>query len=213
MANILYYILAVVIVVAVIAVVAGSGLHGSSTLAVQLTDPPNVPSGTQHLFVTYSSVQVHVSGTGYANATNQSGWVTAQGSGTVDLMALVNASKTVASAQVASNSTVNVVRFNISSASIVINNVTYNVTMPNNQLTVAVTGGQKINSSSAAVLIDIFPTVNARSGSGANATYTMTPAARAIVINSGVNVTVNTNIGSVVNVSAVARGRLGIGVG
>lgn len=211
--NTLYYVVAAIVVVAAIAFVAAGGLSGGSTLAVQLTDPPNVPSGTQHLFVTYTEVQAHVSSVAGANATNQSGWVTAQGSGTVDLMALVNASQTIASAHVAANSTVNLVRFNVSSATIVIGNSTYNVTVPSGEITVAVTGQQKINSISAAVLIDLFPTVNVRGGTGANTTYTMAPAARAIVVNSSANVTVNTNVGTVVNVSAVTRGRLGLSVG
>ncbi|MDE1855240.1 MAG: DUF4382 domain-containing protein [Candidatus Micrarchaeota archaeon] len=211
--NTLYYVVAAIVVIAVVAVVAGGGLFGGSTVAVQLTDPPNVPSGTQHLFVTYTSVQVHVSSTGYANATNQSGWVTASGSGTVDLMTLLNASQTLAAAHVTTNSTVNLVRFNISSATIVISNQTYNVITPNNQITVTVVGGQKINSSSASVLIQLSPTVTVRGGAGANTTYMLVPAARAIVINSSANVTINTNVGAVVNMSAVARGRLGLGVG
>ncbi len=212
--NTIYYIVGAIVVIAIVGFVVAGGFAGGSTVAVQLTDPPSVPSGTQHLFVTYSSVQVHVSstGSGSVNASNQSGWATAQGNGTVDLMALVNTSQTLASAHVAANSTVNLVRFSISSIAIVVNNNTYNVTTPNNELTVTVTGDQKINAGSAAVLIDLFPTVTARGGAGAT-TYMLVPAARAVILNAGTNVTVNTNVGGVANVSATARSRLGLNVG
>ncbi|MDE1871412.1 MAG: DUF4382 domain-containing protein [Candidatus Micrarchaeota archaeon] len=206
----LYAVALVLVILAVVAVyflsMGGLG-SGMSRLAVQMTDPPNVPQGTQHLIVAYSSVQVHSTG----NA-SQSGWINASGSGTVDLMALVNVSKTIASADVSSNSSINLVRFDITSAQIVVNNTTYNVTVPNSQVSVAVTGQQKVNSSSSAVLVDLFPTVNAHSGANST-TYVMAPAARAIVINSNSSVNINTNIGSVASIMGSIKARIGIGLG
>lgn len=53
---------------------------------ISLIDPPNVPHGTQSLNITYSSVMVHtISG-------NSSAWVSAPGSGTLNLLSLINVS-------------------------------------------------------------------------------------------------------------------------
>ncbi len=199
----------IVLVVAAIALyLFATSIHqGTSKLAVQMTDPPSVPSGTQQLLVTYSSVEVHASGNG-----NQSGWVNASGSGTVDLMALTNITNTIASTNVAENSTINLVRFDITSARIVINGTAYNVTMPNSQINIAITGQQKINSSSSAVLVDLFPTVTAR-GSGSASGYVLVPAARAIVINSNSTVSIDSNVGSTASISVPVGARIGIGIG
>ena len=60
-------------------------LGSNANLAViSLTDPPNVPNGTTSLMISYSAVQAHV-----VNASS-SGWVNIQGSGSVDLLSLVN---------------------------------------------------------------------------------------------------------------------------
>ncbi|MDE1860963.1 MAG: DUF4382 domain-containing protein [Candidatus Micrarchaeota archaeon] len=182
--------------------------NGMTNVAVQMTDPPKVPQGTQHLVVSYSSVEVHSSGAG-----NQSGWVQATGSGTVDLMALTNASETIANADVAANSTINLIRFNITSAQITINGTTYNVSSPNNKINVAVTGSQKLGANSA-VLIDFQPTVNAHATGNSNATaYVLAPAASAIVVSSNATVTINTNIGSMASLGAGIKAKLGLGIG
>ncbi len=198
----LTYLVFIIVIVAVAAFLYAHSF-GASQVAILMTDPPNVPQGTQHLIVAYSSVQIHTSG----NA-NQSGWVAASGSGTVDLMALANLTKTIASASVAANSTINLVRFNITSAQIVVNNNTYNVTVPNSQINVAITGQEKINSSSSAVLVDLFPTVNVH-----GSTYMMAPAARAIVVNSNASVSINTNVGSTASINGNVGIRIGLGSG
>lgn len=194
---------AVVVVVAALYLLSSSS--GRYNVAVQMTDPPTVPAGTQALVISYSSVAVHVSGS------NQSGWVSATGSGNVNIMAVTNVSQMIANAKVAANSTVNIVRFNVTSARITINGATYNVTLPNNQVTVAVTGGQKINSSTA-VLIDFYPTVNAQ-GSANGTVYMMVPAAKAIAISGNSTVSINANIGSTASINANVRAMLGLGGG
>ncbi|MDE1849885.1 MAG: DUF4382 domain-containing protein [Candidatus Micrarchaeota archaeon] len=204
-ANAIAYVVVVIVVLGIIAYAIMSNairLPGKSVLAIQLTDPPKVPPGTQALLVTYSSIEVHTTGT------NQSGWVTAQGSGTVNLLALANSSKTIANAYVAANSTVNLVRFNVTSAQIIVSNSTYNISVPSNQVNVAITGNQKINSSgSSAVLIDFYPTVNAQGNANA---YVMAPAARAILINSNATININANIGSIVSIVSGIKLRLGM---
>ncbi len=194
---------AVIIILAALFVFAGRA--GKYSVAVQMTDPPTVPAGTQALIISYSSVAVHTSGS------NQSGWVQATGSGTVNLLAMTNVSQTIANTRVSANSTVNLVRFNITSASITRYGTTYNITVPNSQVSVAVVGSSKINSSSE-VLIDFYPTVNAY-GSTKGIIYTMAPAARAIVIGSNSTVSINTNVGGTASISGSVRARFGLGLG
>ncbi len=102
----IYLAFAVVLIIIAIAIYVVSSVGSSSvmhTLSVQITDPPKVPQGTNALLVSYSSVQVHTSGT------NQSGWVSAQGSGTLNMTALINTTETIANAQIAANSTINLI--------------------------------------------------------------------------------------------------------
>ncbi len=172
-----------VVVVIILAVAAGvyvtmnkgSLLYGgSASVPVLLTDPPQVPNGTSALLITYSSLQVHTEGT------SGSGWVSAGGSGTINLMSAVNSSQIIGFASLNANSVVNLARFNIESAQITINGTTYNVTVPNSNLTVAITGENKLGANSA-VLIDIMPVVTAVFSNNSTR-FVMAPAARAMVL-------------------------------
>lgn len=128
--------------------------YGSlGALSILLTDPPSVPNGVTAVYITYSDLAVHAVGFG------DSGWVSVPGQGTVETMGLVNLSRTISSAQIPAL-TYNLVRFNISKASIDFMGQNYSVRVNSGQLTVAFVGGLKVNSSSAAAaLIDISPTV------------------------------------------------------
>ncbi len=195
----------VVVVIAILYFAPGmlSAATGNYNVAVQMTDPPSVPPGTQQLIISYSSVQVHTSGAG-----NQSGWASASGSGSLNLMALQNVSQTIANAQIKANSTIDLVRFNITSAKIVINGTTYNVSSPNNQVNVAITGGKKINAS-AAVVVDFYPTVNAHGNSNSTA-YVLVPAARAVVVTGNSTVSINTNLGGITSITSGVGAQLGL---
>ncbi len=187
--------------------ISGSGYN---EVPIAMTDPPNVPNGTSALVITYSNVQVHTFGT------NSSGWVNASGSGSVNLIEVVNSSQTVADANLAANTTINIVRFNITSAKITINGTTYNVSVPSNQVTVAITGSQKVNSSSA-VLIDFYPTVNSHTSAQSNSTssavvYMMAPAGRAVILATNSTVSVSTSIGARNSLSASAKVQIGLNV-
>lgn len=140
----------------------GGGSQGSNsggtpslyqgTVAVKLTDPPQVPVGTSALVVSYSSVSVHMSGTA------GSGWISSSASGSVNLMALVNVSQVVGLVKVPTGSNVNIIRFNVSSAKITINGTTYNVTVPNNQLQANLQQSATVNGTTT-VLVDLVPTI------------------------------------------------------
>ncbi|MDG6951819.1 MAG: hypothetical protein JRN12_08280, partial [Nitrososphaerota archaeon] len=59
-----------------------SGAQGGTPaqLAIQLTDPPTVPTGVTGVYITYSNLAVHAAGFG------NSGWISVPGHGTFDSM-------------------------------------------------------------------------------------------------------------------------------
>lgn len=152
---------------------SGTAAAQRGNVAFQLTDPPQVPSGTQALLITYSSVQAHVVGSGNAGV-----WVNGTGSGSVDLMTLVNSSELIGSANLAANSTINRVSFTVTSARIDINGTYYNVTVPNNRITANVTGNVKSNGT---ILIDLSPVV-ATIYTANSTVFVMVPSVKAIAV-------------------------------
>ena len=122
---------------------------------VVMTDPGQFPAGTNAAVMTYSQMQVWASG----NGASGSGWVTVQGSGSVNLTAIQNGSgQVVGYAGLTANATVEAVKYTVASAYIVVNDTRYNVTVPNSQTTANVTGSTNaaINST---ILVDITPTI------------------------------------------------------
>lgn len=145
-----------VLVVASIALFYGVGAPHASTAAtplnILLTDPPHVPTGTQDLNVTYSGIRLHV--------VNKSidEWISINKSGSVDLLTLVNVSMLIASTSVPSGAVINEAAFNITNASITINNVAYPLLLWNR--TVMTDSGKSLTlNSSSDLLFDFAPTV------------------------------------------------------
>ena len=171
---------ALVIVLGLVALLA-FGLHalgalvGGQSVVFSLTDPPSVPNGTQSLNITYSSLQAH-----YLGANNASAWVSGSGGGSLDLMTLVNASQVIGTGKIPANSTINIVRFSITSAYIVINGTKYNVTVPSGELTVPVTGGGRVTSNSS-VLIDLSPVV-ATIYTSNSTVFVLVPSVKAVIV-------------------------------
>src|SRR5208283_3618675 len=67
----------------------------TGVLGVSLTDPPTLPPSVTNVFITYSSIQVHL-----ASAGNSSGWYTVAFSGSVDLLKVISVSLTLGSSEV-----------------------------------------------------------------------------------------------------------------
>lgn len=159
------------------------GMSGLGTVGVghsvvfSLTDPPSVPSGTQALNITYSSLRAH-----YIGANNTSAWVSGSGSGSLDLMSLINASQVIGTGSVPANSVINTMSFAITSAYIVINGTRYNITVPSGNLMVPVTGGGKITSNSS-VLIDLSPVVTTIYTNN-SAVFVLVPSVKAVFVGS-----------------------------
>ncbi|MEM4071759.1 MAG: hypothetical protein QXL63_00220 [Candidatus Micrarchaeaceae archaeon] len=156
----IWYVIAIVVIIGIVVYVAVSQPSApakpviSSLIAVpiQLADPPYVPTGTTSLNISYSSLRVHYTGAG-----NASGWVNVSSSGTIDLIRLVNFTEIIGAANLPINSSINIVQFNITSASIAINGTVYPVTIPKQQVNAVIAKG-KVNATSS-LLADLSPTV------------------------------------------------------
>lgn len=165
------YILVAVIVIGIAAYALYRPAQPSGLVTLQLTDPPHVPDGTSSLVINYSSVQVHVAGSGWANLSV---------SGTMDLMSLINFSRVMATLNVPLNSTIDNVRFNITGASITVGNATYPVTLPSRQINVSVHAEPRANATTN-LLMDMSPTV-ATIVTNTSTVFVMVPSLRAVIV-------------------------------
>ncbi|MGC8670029.1 MAG: DUF4382 domain-containing protein [Candidatus Micrarchaeia archaeon] len=170
-----------------------------SMLTFQLTDPPEVPNGTQALMISYSSLSAH-----YTNGNGTSAWASAQASGSINLLSIVNVSQIIGSTNVPINATVDMVRLNITNATITIANTTYNITLPSHQLTVRVANAHKANGTESA-LIDLTPVV-ATIYTSNSTIFVLVPSVRAVIVGSKVNSSVQ--VGAKVRINATERHEL-----
>jgi hypothetical protein len=192
-------IIAVIVVLAAALYLESAHAYGASgMLALQPTDPPQVPNGTHALIINYSSLQVHLS-----NANNASGWIQASGSGSVNLLELLNLSQTIGTAAVPSNASVNLVRFNVTSASITVNGTTYNVTVPSSQITAHINGGTTLGSNSS-ILLELSPVV-ASIITNTSTVFVMVPSLKGVVV-AGASNSTTLNLGA--RVALTERHRL-----
>ena len=152
----------------------GNASAGTSYIPISITDPPQVPQGTQALYINYSSISVHV------NYGNSSGWLNLNSSGRLDLMGLINTSQVIGLAGIKPGSNINVIRFNITSASVTIDNITYGVHVPEKRVTAYITDNNVVNTSSD-VLIDFTPTIAAIDTQN-NTMFILVPSLRAAIL-------------------------------
>jgi hypothetical protein len=145
-----------------IAIIIGTMLIGISpypptttgNLSILLTDPPYLPEGVTNLYITYSNFAVHATSSDEIH-----GWVPIDAHGTIDLLSLVNVSQTISSVKIKSGD-YNLIRFNISSASVTYNGKNYTAFVNTDMLTVSIIGGIVVEDSrSSAIIIDISPMV------------------------------------------------------
>ena len=168
-----------IVVVAIVAVIflmhyTQFGAVSTGNVILSLTDPANVPSGTQNLSITYSAISVHTIGS------NTSGWTNLSASGGVDLLSLSNSSIVLASTSIPNGTKINMLAFNVSNAQITINNTVYKVILPSNRIIAHINSTQSINGT-VKVLLDLSPTVVTIVT--ANSTvFIMVPSIRAVII-------------------------------
>jgi len=139
-----------------------SGVAGESVLAIQLTDPPQVPFGTSSLNLTYSGVNILV-GEPASNGQVTTSTVSVNpsgGSATVNLFTLQNVSQTIASAKLPTGSTIYSVSFSVQKVSIDINGTVYPVTMATGTSTLGVTlAHPALLDSDSIALLELNPVV------------------------------------------------------
>lgn len=151
-------LLAIVIVISVVLLVPGIETSSNSgSLAVLITDPPNVPSGVSGVYMAYTNLQVHSSSAG-----NSSGWTTlGPSSGSVDLVGLVNSTRTIALSSVAAGS-FNEIGFQISSVTVTYAGANYssNIFHNSQSVTAQIGGGVQVSHGETSIaLLDLSPTV------------------------------------------------------
>ncbi len=149
--------------------------QAAAIVPIRLTDPPTVPAGTNALLISYSSLQVHTKG-----QSNATGWISASGNGSVDLMSLINESEVIGSVKIGANTLVDMIRFNVTSARIVINGTAYNVTVPSGMVTAHIGGAGRVNSS-ANLLLDLSPSV-VTIYTNTSTIFVLVPSVRAVVV-------------------------------
>ncbi len=163
-----------IVIVAAVMLLGGQPAAAHNVMAIQLTDPPQVPNGTTALVIAYSSVAVQVGGVA------SSGWLSANGTGSVDLMKVINLKQTIGTIAMPQNATVEMVRFNVTSAQITVNGTTYNVTVPSGQITAHISGGLSVNGNES-ILMDLSPTVATIITSNSTL-FVLVPSIRAVLV-------------------------------
>ena len=153
----------------------------TGVLAAQITDPPNVPTGVTSILVSYSSIEVHAEG-----VPDNSGWYTIASNGTIDLMSVVNVTKTLGSATVTSG-LFTLVRVDITNATITYMNNNYPAQLSSQTLLLPImSGGVAVESnSSAGFLIQVSPTVSMFQ-SGSTLGFVLIPNAKSLPVPQGV---------------------------
>lgn len=170
--------------------------NSNSTIALMLTDPPLVPSGTTALVINYSSIGVQVSNV------QHSGWIYSNSSGRIDLLSLLNLSQTIGTLSVSSNASIQSVEFNVASATITVNGTSYNVTIPSGKVIAHVQGVSPVNGNSS-ILLSLSPTV--ATILTANSTiFVMVPSLRAVMVPGGANST-STRLGYIAKLNSTDK--------
>ncbi len=145
----------------------------SDWISLQITDPPYVPQNTTSLILSYKGIELHQSGTSDAT-----GSITLNASGSINLLNLTNHTYVVAVAKTQSTKAFDGFMLTGASGAIVIDGVSYPITIPNGTLTLGVPGG--FGGANESVLVDLSSSAIQLYGS--NQSFTIVPSARTAVI-------------------------------
>lgn len=144
---------------------------------IRLIDPPSVPSGTQSLNISYSSVTVTYLSPGSSSVFNS---VSSSAKGTINLLSAINVSVVLAGVSVPAGAKITSVSFNVTSSSIDVNGVTYPIRLAESEITVNTAQNSLNVNGTTSVLISFSPRVI--STPTANSTsYFLVPSLKAIV--------------------------------
>jgi hypothetical protein len=130
----------------------GTPLGGQ--LSILFTDSSVLSTGITAVYVSYDSLAFHSTG-----GADQSAWHTIQATGTTEMIALANASKTIAVATEATGS-YDKVMVSLTSAIVTYHGMNYSGVLRIERVSAAVQGGLEVSQSRAsAVLVDLAPDV------------------------------------------------------
>lgn len=145
----------------------GSTQGATGKVSIMLTDPPVLPAGVTAVYISYSGISLHI----FDQSSND--WFNVKVAGTVDILKLINVSKTIAVADVPAN-TYDQVKVNISSVQAVYNGRNYSVSIDRNEIVSVINGYVNVYASTnVSILIDIQTTLlNTNSESSPNFVFT-----------------------------------------
>jgi hypothetical protein len=145
----------IIIVVAIYPLQPVPSTNAQSPVAVMVTDPPTLPSGSTALQLTYSGFTItYLGGSGLSS-------LNVTQSGSLNLESLVGYSQVIGVQPLPVGATIKSVTLDVVSVSITINGTTYPVTPLSKSLTILVPSGQITSGSASGVLVDIHALVEA----------------------------------------------------
>jgi hypothetical protein len=134
--------------------IQSSSSSSPGTLALLITDPPNIPKGVTKLYISYDNLQIHSFGPGQSSI-----WIPVDVKGNIELLGTINVSQTIASFHLSSGK-YDLIRFNVSSATVTYSGKNFTAFVVHNTLFVPFqTAVQVSNSRVSAAIIDIHPNV------------------------------------------------------
>lgn len=146
--------------------------YGSGTLIVEMEDPPMDWGPASHVYINYSAIMIH-----RADAANESGWLTViEDGGEINLTDVVKVSKPIGEEYLPAGK-YNIIRFNVTSALVTVDEANYTATVVNGRLNVPITrGGIQVNAGGTThLVIDITPRITGSEAEG----FRLVPAAKA----------------------------------
>jgi hypothetical protein len=154
-------------------VLPGNLLKG--TLVVLVHDPPNFPSGVSAVYLSYSELSIR-------SSSNPHHWIALNQSGTLDLVSIVNFTRTVASVKLPFG-TFDELGMNVSSAIITYHGKNYTSLVEQGNFVAQIPSGLRIDQEhlNAGTLFDISPTVIVHGGS-TSPSFVLVPAASVFLV-------------------------------
>ncbi|MDE1860667.1 MAG: winged helix-turn-helix transcriptional regulator [Candidatus Micrarchaeota archaeon] len=147
----------------------------NGTVELFLADPPNVPNGTQDLSITYGPIYA------YLNSSGNISRAEIGNGGTINLMSVTNNSRMIANTELASGLCIGAITFNITSAAIEVNGITYPVELPNRTLMFHIDNELIMQNRTMALLLEVSPTVTYVKGKSGTA-FSMEESTRAMAM-------------------------------
>jgi hypothetical protein len=197
----------------------GGGGTSNGKMAIMATDPPHGSGGNTKEYEHYNNIAAHRSGGGALTTTSSSsssstatsstvtqagsGWILLNASGTLELDTLVNASQTIAVANVQTG-TYDMVKLSVDSATVTYNGKNYTATVRSSEITASLDTSAQVSSNSTAAIIFDLRTLAVNTGNSTNPQFVIVSSARAGVVSSSEVNSSSLSVGAKTNLNASA---------